>query len=242
MYFDFEDYHPDITPVGRAISWREGVLHLDHRSPRRVIFILLIPQSVSMTIRAAARARRAADAANPPRKTRRSCSSSRGSNVRCAEPPNGRQPSDLDRAAQSRRAGAEARNPIAVQPRQQPGARRHGSAARARRRAAADRNRIRPPDSAANPARAGGSDEAARIAIGDAVPVEPHAVAAERRQRPIADRRRIARRRAAQPAALHAERSRSTTRAAAAASSARRFSSTPKASSSVRGSGASSRR
>ncbi|MFB3854278.1 MAG: energy transducer TonB [Vicinamibacterales bacterium] len=26
MYFDFEDDHPDITPVGRAISWREGVL------------------------------------------------------------------------------------------------------------------------------------------------------------------------------------------------------------------------
>src|SRR5204863_3596378 len=26
MYFDFEDYHPDISPVGRAISWREGVL------------------------------------------------------------------------------------------------------------------------------------------------------------------------------------------------------------------------
>lgn len=26
MYFDFEDYHPDITPVGQAISWREGIL------------------------------------------------------------------------------------------------------------------------------------------------------------------------------------------------------------------------
>jgi TonB family protein len=26
MYFDFEDYRPDITPVGRAISWREGIL------------------------------------------------------------------------------------------------------------------------------------------------------------------------------------------------------------------------
>jgi outer membrane biosynthesis protein TonB len=26
MYFDFEDYRPDISPVGRAISWREGVL------------------------------------------------------------------------------------------------------------------------------------------------------------------------------------------------------------------------
>lgn len=26
MYFDFEDYRPDISPVGRAMSWREGVL------------------------------------------------------------------------------------------------------------------------------------------------------------------------------------------------------------------------
>jgi len=26
MYFDFEDYRPDVTPVGRVISWREGVL------------------------------------------------------------------------------------------------------------------------------------------------------------------------------------------------------------------------
>lgn len=26
MYFDFEDGHPDIAPVGSAISWREGVL------------------------------------------------------------------------------------------------------------------------------------------------------------------------------------------------------------------------
>lgn len=26
MYFDFQDYRPDISPVGRAISWREGIL------------------------------------------------------------------------------------------------------------------------------------------------------------------------------------------------------------------------
>jgi TonB family protein len=26
MYFDFEDHRPDISPVGSAISWREGVL------------------------------------------------------------------------------------------------------------------------------------------------------------------------------------------------------------------------
>src|SRR5471030_3281526 len=44
MYFEIEDYRPDITPVGRAISWREGVLisiifHLCF-----VIFILLFPR------------------------------------------------------------------------------------------------------------------------------------------------------------------------------------------------------
>src|SRR5512141_989163 len=26
MYFNFEDNHPDISPVGHAISWREGIL------------------------------------------------------------------------------------------------------------------------------------------------------------------------------------------------------------------------
>ena len=26
MYLDFEDYKPDIQPIGRAISWREGIL------------------------------------------------------------------------------------------------------------------------------------------------------------------------------------------------------------------------
>ena len=44
MYFEIEDYRPDITPVGRAISWREGVLisiifHLCF-----IIFILLFPR------------------------------------------------------------------------------------------------------------------------------------------------------------------------------------------------------
>jgi TonB family protein len=26
MYFDFEDNHPDLTPIGHTISWREGIL------------------------------------------------------------------------------------------------------------------------------------------------------------------------------------------------------------------------
>src|ERR1041384_3913048 len=44
MYFDFEDYHPDITPVGRAISWREGVLLSIIVHLAFVILILLFPK------------------------------------------------------------------------------------------------------------------------------------------------------------------------------------------------------
>ena len=44
MYFDFEDYHPDITPVGRAISWREGVLLSIIAHLVMVILILVAPR------------------------------------------------------------------------------------------------------------------------------------------------------------------------------------------------------
>src|SRR5437773_1604761 len=44
MYFDFEDYHPDISPVGQAISWREGVLISIIVHLAAVIFILLFPR------------------------------------------------------------------------------------------------------------------------------------------------------------------------------------------------------
>ena len=43
MYFDFEDYHPDISGIGRAISWREGVLLSVIVHLVAVIVILLWP-------------------------------------------------------------------------------------------------------------------------------------------------------------------------------------------------------
>jgi TonB family protein len=43
MYFDFEDYRPDISPVGRAISWREGILISIIFHMAMVIFILTAP-------------------------------------------------------------------------------------------------------------------------------------------------------------------------------------------------------
>ena len=44
MYFDFEDYHPDISPVGTAISRREGVLIAFIVHLLAVIFLLLSPK------------------------------------------------------------------------------------------------------------------------------------------------------------------------------------------------------
>src|SRR5439155_873495 len=44
MYFDFEDYHPDIETVGRAISWREGILLSIIVHLLTVILILLSPK------------------------------------------------------------------------------------------------------------------------------------------------------------------------------------------------------
>jgi TonB family protein len=44
MYFDFEDYRPDISPVGSAISWREGVLLSIIFHLVVVVVVLLFPR------------------------------------------------------------------------------------------------------------------------------------------------------------------------------------------------------
>jgi TonB family protein len=44
MYFEIEDYRPDITPVGRAISWREGVLLSIILHLCVVILLLMFPR------------------------------------------------------------------------------------------------------------------------------------------------------------------------------------------------------
>ena len=44
MYFEFEDYKPDITPVGSAISWREGVLLSIIVHMAAIILVLMAPR------------------------------------------------------------------------------------------------------------------------------------------------------------------------------------------------------
>jgi len=46
MYFDFEDYRPDINPVGSAISWREGVLMSIIVHLLGIIGLILLPDYV----------------------------------------------------------------------------------------------------------------------------------------------------------------------------------------------------
>ena len=56
MYFDFEDYHPDTPTIGRAISWREGVLLSIIVHLAAVIVILVFPQIFPEDIRPRAHA------------------------------------------------------------------------------------------------------------------------------------------------------------------------------------------
>jgi TonB family protein len=53
MYFDFEDYRPDISPVGRAISWREGVLLSVIVHLAMVILLLVAPKLFPYDVEAA---------------------------------------------------------------------------------------------------------------------------------------------------------------------------------------------
>src|ERR1700722_12178383 len=46
MYLDFDDYRPDIQPIGRAISWREGILIAFIVHLLLVIVLLVLPKGV----------------------------------------------------------------------------------------------------------------------------------------------------------------------------------------------------
>jgi TonB family protein len=56
MYFDFEDYRPDIQPIGGALSWREGVLLSLVVHTIAVLFLLAWPRLFPYDPEAARRA------------------------------------------------------------------------------------------------------------------------------------------------------------------------------------------
>jgi TonB family protein len=111
MYFDFEDYRPDIAPVGRAISWREGVLISIIVHLVMVIVILLIPRLFPYDA-TAARARAAAALAQRQQEPPRFVFVSPKVDRPAKKAPDRAEPSDIDRQAQTRERAQRPANPV----------------------------------------------------------------------------------------------------------------------------------
>ncbi|HWW89107.1 MAG TPA: TonB family protein [Vicinamibacterales bacterium] len=108
MYFDFEDYRPDISPVGRAISWREGVLISIIVHLASCIVILLAPRLFPPDPNAQKRLIAQVQPSEPmrfvfvqPRNDRRAL-----------KPPERAEPSDMDRTATAPKRAERPTNPL----------------------------------------------------------------------------------------------------------------------------------
>jgi TonB family protein len=100
MYFDFEDYRPDISPVGRAISWREGVLLSIIVHLVGTIVVLVAPRIFPFDA-AAARARQLAVEEQDKRDAPRFVFVQPRIDRPAPKPPPRGVPSDKDRQAQT---------------------------------------------------------------------------------------------------------------------------------------------
>src|SRR4051812_44586597 len=109
MYFEIEDYRPDITPVGRAISWREGVLLSVIFHLVAVIFILLFPKFFHDD--RAARAR-ALQVEQPRRDQPRFVFVAPRNDITASRPRPQAEPSDKDRIARAPEPPKPPTNPL----------------------------------------------------------------------------------------------------------------------------------
>src|SRR5204862_4994813 len=111
MYFEFEDYKPDITPVGSVISWREGVLLSIIVHLAGVILVLMSPQIFEVN-QAAILARQAAIDASRPQEPERFVFVQPSVDLRALKPPERAEPSDQDRERRSPERAKEPANPL----------------------------------------------------------------------------------------------------------------------------------
>ncbi len=111
MYFDFEDYRPDISPVGRAISWREGVLISIIVHLAMIIFLLLSPRLFPYDLEAA-RARMLAAQQQRLQEPTRFVFVQPRVDKPAPKPPPRAEPSDMDRQAEEPRRAERPVNPL----------------------------------------------------------------------------------------------------------------------------------
>jgi TonB family protein len=100
MYFEFEEYKPDITPVGSVISWREGVLLSIIVHLAGIIFVLMSPQIFEVD-RAAILARQEAIDAAQQQQPERFVFVQPQVDLKALKPPERAEPSDQDRERRS---------------------------------------------------------------------------------------------------------------------------------------------
>lgn len=111
MYFDFEDYRPDISPVGRAISWREGILISIIAHMAMVIALLLAPKLFPFDEQAA-RARAAALEQRLARQQTRFVFVQPRVDLKAPKPPERGEASDADRLARALEQARKPDNPL----------------------------------------------------------------------------------------------------------------------------------
>jgi TonB family protein len=109
MYFDFEDDRPDISPVGQAISWREGVLISIIVHLLMVIVLLTFPRLFPYDAEAA-RARALAAQPERPQESTRFVFVQPRVDMPAPAPPRAA-PSDMDRQARTQERAPKPLNP-----------------------------------------------------------------------------------------------------------------------------------
>ena len=107
MYFDFEDYRPDITPVGSAISWREGVLLSIIVHLAMMIVLILAPKVLPES----GPARAMPPEQNPNQQTRFVFVQPKN-DLKARRPPQRAEPSDIDRSARALERASKPENPL----------------------------------------------------------------------------------------------------------------------------------
>jgi TonB family protein len=111
MYFEIDDYRPDITPVGRAISWREGVLLSIIFHLLVVIMILVFPRFFPFDSKAAA-ARAVMLQQQQERDSSRFVFVQPRNDVTAPKPPPRADNSDKDRIARAPERAPKPTNPL----------------------------------------------------------------------------------------------------------------------------------
>jgi TonB family protein len=111
MYFEIEDYRPDITPVGSAISWREGVLLSVIAHLVFIIILLLFPKLFSSDANARARALLARQQ-QEKQEARRFVFVAPRIDQPAPKPPPRAEPSDQDRIARAPERAPKPANPL----------------------------------------------------------------------------------------------------------------------------------